>query len=117
MLTTWRDCYAWSFAYYLVGAGVAGVLSSLNARVGWQATVLVMPVIFIVYRSYSLYLERLEAEKDQAETQRQHAEAMASLQLRTIEALAMAIEAKDEVTHDHLHRVQVYSTEVGKDLV
>jgi diguanylate cyclase (GGDEF)-like protein/putative nucleotidyltransferase with HDIG domain len=116
VLMTWRDCYAWSFAYYLVGAGVAGILSSLNARVGWQATVLVMPVIFIVYRSYSLYLERLEAEKDQAETQRKHAEAMASLHLRTIEALAMAIEAKDEVTHDHLQRVQVYSTEVGKEL-
>ena len=116
ILSTWRDCYAWSFAYYLVGAGVAGLLSGLNARVGWQTTVLVMPVIFIVYRSYSLYLERLEAEKDQAETQRQHAEAMASLHLRTIEALAMAIEAKDEVTHDHLQRVQVYSTEVGKEL-
>lgn len=116
MLSTWRDCYAWSFAYYLVGAGVAGLLSGLNARVGWQTTVLVMPVIFIVYRSYSLYLERLEAEKDQAETQRQHAEAMAALHLRTIEALAMAIEAKDEVTHDHLQRVQVYSTAVGKEL-
>lgn len=116
MLSTWRDCYAWSFAYYLVGAAVAGVLSGLNARVGWQTTVLVMPVIFIVYRSYSLYVERLEAEKDHAETQRRHAEAMAALHLRTIEALAMAIEAKDEITHDHLQRVQVYSTEVGKEL-
>jgi diguanylate cyclase (GGDEF)-like protein/putative nucleotidyltransferase with HDIG domain len=109
VLETWRDCYAWSFAYYLLGSGVAGMLSALNARVGWQATVLVIPVVFIVYRSYSGYVERLEAEKN-------HAEGTAALHLRTLEALAMAIEAKEQVTHDHLRRVQVYSTEVGKEL-
>ena len=41
---------------------------------------------------------------------------MASLHLRTIEALALAIEAKDHTTHDHLQRVQVYALEMGKDL-
>jgi diguanylate cyclase (GGDEF)-like protein/putative nucleotidyltransferase with HDIG domain len=41
---------------------------------------------------------------------------MASLHLRTIEALATAIEAKDECTGDHLRRVQVYSLELAKHL-
>ena len=41
---------------------------------------------------------------------------MASLHLRTIEALALAIDAKDETTHEHLRRVQVYAIEVGKEL-
>jgi diguanylate cyclase (GGDEF)-like protein/putative nucleotidyltransferase with HDIG domain len=41
---------------------------------------------------------------------------MAALHLRTIEALALAIEAKDHTTHDHLQRVQVYAVEVGKEL-
>ena len=41
---------------------------------------------------------------------------MASLHLRTIEALALAIEAKDHTTHDHLQRVQVYAVEIGKEL-
>ena len=36
--------------------------------------------------------------------------------MRTIEALALAIEAKDNTTHDHLRRVQVYAMEVGKEL-
>src|SRR5581483_6058687 len=36
--------------------------------------------------------------------------------LRTIEALALAIEAKDHTTHDHLQRVRVYATEVAKKL-
>ena len=36
--------------------------------------------------------------------------------MRTIEALALAIEAKDNTTHDHLRRVQVYAMEVGREL-
>ncbi len=36
--------------------------------------------------------------------------------LRTIEALALAIEAKDDTTHSHLRRVEVYAVEIGKDL-
>ena len=38
------------------------------------------------------------------------------LHLRTIEALACAIDAKDHNTHDHLQRVQFYAIEIGKDL-
>src|SRR5262250_399297 len=41
---------------------------------------------------------------------------MANLHMRTIEALALAIEAKDHTTHDHLQRVRVYAIEVAKDL-
>ncbi len=36
--------------------------------------------------------------------------------MRTIEALALAIEAKDHTTHDHLQRVRVYAMEVAKEL-
>ena len=39
-----------------------------------------------------------------------------TLHLRTIEALALAIEAKDHTTHDHLQRVRVYAIEVAKEL-
>src|SRR5258708_8171449 len=41
---------------------------------------------------------------------------MADLHMRTIEALALAIEAKDQTTHDHLQRVRVYAVEVAKEL-
>src|SRR5947207_11963207 len=36
--------------------------------------------------------------------------------LLRIEALSLAIEAKDHTTHDHLRRVQVYAVEIAKDL-
>ena len=37
-----------------------------------------------------------------------------ALHLRTIEGLAMAIEAKDQSTHRHLLRVRVYVSEIGR---
>jgi diguanylate cyclase (GGDEF)-like protein/putative nucleotidyltransferase with HDIG domain len=105
----WSDCYFWSFPYYLVGAGVAGLVSWLNRVVDWQTSLLILPAVYLIYRSYRLYLAKLEDEKG-------HVEEMANLHLRTIEALALAIEAKDHTTHDHLQRVRVYAVEVAKDL-
>jgi diguanylate cyclase (GGDEF)-like protein/putative nucleotidyltransferase with HDIG domain len=105
----WRDCYVWSFPYYLLGAVIAGAASAVNRHFGWQTALLAIPLVYLIYRSYNLYLGRMEEGK-------KHAEEMAALHLRTIEALALAIEAKDHITHDHLQRVQVYAVEVGQEL-
>ncbi|HUK48919.1 MAG TPA: diguanylate cyclase [Terriglobales bacterium] len=105
----WADCYFWSFPYYLMGAGIVGLMSWLNRVFDWQTSMLMLPTVFLIYRSYRLYLGKLESEKN-------HVEQMSNLHLRTIEALALAIEAKDHTTHDHLQRVRVYATEVGKIL-
>jgi diguanylate cyclase (GGDEF)-like protein/putative nucleotidyltransferase with HDIG domain len=103
------DCYFWSFPYYLVGAGIAGAISWFNHAFNWETSLLFVPAIYIIYRSYRLYLGKLEDEK-------RHVEEMADLHLRTIEALALAIEAKDQTTHDHLQRVRIYAIEVAKEL-
>ena len=105
----WREGYVWSFPYYLAGGAIAMLISGCNHRFGWETAVLALPVLYVIFRSYRLYLGRLEAEKN-------HAEEMANLHLRTIEALALAVEAKDLTTHDHLQRVQTYAVELGKKL-
>ena len=105
----WRATYLWSFPYYLLGAATAGLFEIAKHRLGWQTSMLVAPVMYLVYRSYRLYLGRLEDEK-------KHAQETAALHLRTIESLALAIEAKDHTTHDHLQRVQVYAIEIAKEL-
>jgi diguanylate cyclase (GGDEF)-like protein/putative nucleotidyltransferase with HDIG domain len=107
LVKVWRECYFWSFPYYLVGAAMAGGMTYLNRTTGWQTALLIFPVMVWSYRSYRLYLDRLEAEK-------RHAEEIAKLHFRTIEALALAIEAKDCNTYDHVRRVGVYAIEIGK---
>ena len=105
----WSDSYLWSFPYYMVGAAAAGLIHFLNEHIGWQSSLLVLPPIYLMYRSYRLYLGKLESEK-------LHAEQVSRLHLRTIEALALAIEAKDETTGEHLQRVRVYAMELAKEL-
>ncbi len=75
----------------------------------WKLMPFVLPVLYAIFRSYRLYLGQLEREKI-------YAQEMAALHLRTIEALALAIETKDHTTGTHLRRVQIYAREIGKDL-
>lgn len=109
ILKVWGESHLWLFPYYMVGAAVAGLVHFLNAHIGWQSSLLVLPPIYLMYRSYRLYLGKLESEK-------LHAVQVSNLHLRTIEALALAIEAKDETTGEHLQRVRVYAMELAKEL-
>ena len=109
VLKTWSESYFWSFPYYLAGAALTGLMSYLNQHIGWQSSLLIFPPVYLMYRSYRLYLAKLEDQK-------RHAEQVSRVHLRTIEALALAIEAKDQTTHDHLQRVRVYAMELAKEL-
>ena len=106
---TWKECYLRLLPYYFGSAAVAALVSFASRYVGWQTVLLSGPAVYLVFRSYRLHLARLENEK-------KHVEDVSSLHLRTIEALALAIEAKDSTTHDHLARVQVYAYELGREL-
>jgi diguanylate cyclase (GGDEF)-like protein/putative nucleotidyltransferase with HDIG domain len=106
---TWYETYFWILPYHLVAASVAWLIVALTRQNVSHADLVLLPVVYFVYRSYRIYLDRLQKDK-------LHVEEIASLHLRTIEALALAIEAKDTTTGDHLHRVRVYATEIGKEL-
>jgi diguanylate cyclase (GGDEF)-like protein/putative nucleotidyltransferase with HDIG domain len=119
----WGETYFWSFPYYLVGAALVGLIGFSNRRVGWESSLLILPVMYWIYRSYHLYLGRLEDEKKrveiekaQVETEKRHVEEVSALHMRTIEALALAIDAKDQTTHRHLHRVRTYALEIAREL-
>jgi diguanylate cyclase (GGDEF)-like protein/putative nucleotidyltransferase with HDIG domain len=106
---TWYNTYFWVLPYHLAAASVAWLMVVLSRQVAWHAAVVLFPLVYFVYRSYRMYIDRLERDKT-------HVEEIAGLHLRTIEALALAIEAKDATTHDHLQRVRIYATEIGKEI-
>ena len=93
---------------YFVAGVTARVFDTARNEAGLAIPMLALLVAFLL-SLYRLYMGRLEDGRD-------HAEEMASLHLRTIEALALAIDAKDQTTHEHLERVQVYAVELGKEL-
>jgi len=108
-MQVWRENFFWTGPQYIFGAGLAGLIHVCNVRFGWQYAVLVAPGIYLLDRSYHLYLRRLQAEK-------QHVSEVADLHLRTIRALALAIDAKDANTRQHLSRVQFYTERIAEKL-
>ncbi len=74
----------------------------------WLALLASAP-LYLTYRTYKVYLGRIDDE-------RRHVEEMADLHLATIEALALAIDAKDQTAQSHIRRVQVYATGIARGL-
>lgn len=116
LASIWKECYFWSLPYYLLNAMVVCLIHWVNVNLGWEFSILAMPAAWVLHRSYRLYTTRLQSEKELVEQQKAHVEAMNALHLRTIATLSLAIEAKDQTTHDHLRRVQHYAVEIGKEM-
>src|ERR1700691_2460413 len=103
----WRRDFWWFLPFYIVGAILAAAAYLIGANFGWMTSLLLIPMVYTVYRTYSSQMAFVRDRE-------QHAKDTEALHLRTIEVLAMAIEAKDQGTHRHLLRVRVYVAELGK---
>jgi putative nucleotidyltransferase with HDIG domain len=103
----WRQEFLWYLPFYLVGAMLAAAANKIGTMFGWLTSLLLIPLVYIVYRSYR---EQVAIMRDRE----RHLKETEALHFRTIEGLAMAVEAKDENTHRHLMRVRLYVTELGK---
>src|SRR5688500_10796747 len=105
----WNENFLWTAASYFVGAGAAAVSAWLVVEhAQWLAVLLAAP-IYLTYRTYKVYLGRIDDEQ-------RHVREMADLHLATIEALALAIDAKDQTSQSHIRRVQFYATAVARAL-
>jgi len=61
----WQQCYLWSFPYYLVGSAIAGIISVSNRAVGWETSLLIMPIMYLVYLFYRFCVERMSHDPEQ----------------------------------------------------
>jgi hypothetical protein len=61
-LRIWQQCSFWSFPYYLMGSGVAGLMTFSSRYVGWQTSLLVLPIAYLIYLHYRLHVERQTAQ-------------------------------------------------------
>ena len=104
----WRD-FLWSAPGHLVGAG-AGAIGATIVHSGsyWMALLAAAPPYFI-FRTYTVYIGRIH-------DQQRHVQQVSDLHLATIEALALAIDAKDQTAQSHVRRVQVYAAGLARAL-
>ncbi|HLF84558.1 MAG TPA: diguanylate cyclase [Blastocatellia bacterium] len=107
LVDNWKEPFLWASMSALAGAASACLIVKLITVISFYAFIISVPILTVTYLTYRVYLDRVE-------TSNRHAEQMAELHLKTIEALAIAIDAKDEVTPDHVHRVQIYATGLAR---
>jgi putative nucleotidyltransferase with HDIG domain len=99
----WKD-FLWTLPMFMPNSTAASLL-----YLALQYNVLVMlviggPIILTIYLAHRQY--RDSVQKRISLMEKAHRE--------TIEALAVAINAKDEVTHEHVLRVQIYAAGVAR---
>jgi len=107
IVTTWNNNFLWSAPSYFVGAGSAALAASFVAHAGYWIAPLTFAPLYLTYRTYKVYMGRIEDEQ-------RHVQQTSDLHLATIEALARAIDAKDQTTQMHIRRVQVYAAGLAR---
>ncbi len=61
-LVVWNHWYRWCFPYYLTGAAIVAAFRFANRVFDWHVGVLILPVVFLLYRSYTLYVSHLQSD-------------------------------------------------------
>ncbi|MES1255536.1 MAG: HD domain-containing phosphohydrolase [Acidobacteriota bacterium] len=109
VLDVWRDGFVWLSLNYFCGASVAVLLVGYNRTIDLRFVGIVVPLLLVLYFTFKTSMERVEDAY-------RHVGQLNTLYLSTIETLAMAIDAKDQITHGHIRRVQAYAVGLAKEL-
>ena len=105
----WKNNFGWTVAAYFVGVTTALLLHFIFLSFGIGFGWIVLPMVVTGHFAYQIHLRRL------AQKTREICEA-SRIHLATVEALATAIDARDQVGIGHVRRTQIYAVGIGKTL-
>ena len=105
----WNEHAVWSALSFIVGAAVASTAAVLLAGAEQWLTPLLAGPLYLTYRTYKVYTDRVDDE-------RLRSSETAAVHLSTIEALALAIDAKDQTATSRIRRVQVHAAGLARAL-
>lgn len=105
----WRQHFGWLLLNYFAATSVAALLVHNSTEFSVTALGVVIPLLVIFYLTFKVSIQRVEDAN-------RHLEQLNRLYLSTIETLAMAVDAKDQITHGHIRRVQAYAVGLAKTL-
>jgi putative nucleotidyltransferase with HDIG domain len=105
----WKDNFVWLSLNYFGGASVAALLVTYTRGVNYTYLAVIIPLLVVLYFTFSTSMGRVEDAN-------KHLTQLNSLYMSTIETLAMAIDAKDQITHGHIRRVQTYAVRLAREM-
>src|SRR5262249_23205670 len=101
--------FSWLSLSYLAAGSASFCLVLLIHQISLGAVAIVIPLVAVFYLT-------LQASFGRLDDARRHLGDLDRLYLSTVETLAMAIDAKDDVTHSHVRRVQAYAVGLARAL-
>lgn len=104
ILREWKEKLVWAVPMFLPTGTAASLLYLALHYDGFVMAMIGGPILFAIYFGHRRYGESIQERI--AIMEKGHRE--------TIEALAVAINAKDKVTHEHVLRVQIYAAGVAR---
>jgi putative nucleotidyltransferase with HDIG domain len=108
-ITVWWKNFAWLSVNYFSGAYVAALIVTYTKQLDFSALAIIVPLLVVSYITLRTAIGR-------AEDSYHHLAELNRLYLSTIETLAMAIDAKDQITHGHIRRVQSYAVGLARSI-
>jgi diguanylate cyclase (GGDEF)-like protein/putative nucleotidyltransferase with HDIG domain len=111
-----REGVVWTSMAQVAGAASAALFYSGISGGGFSFILIGALIVALVYLLYRFDEKRVMEVKKAEEEKLKHIQEIADLHMNTIESLAIAIDAKDQTTHGHVRRTQIYAMELGKIL-
>jgi diguanylate cyclase (GGDEF)-like protein/putative nucleotidyltransferase with HDIG domain len=112
----WQHTFLWTAPSYFAGASVGALAIILFEKHVATIVLFVAPVAYLTYQSYAVYTARAEEKQQHIEELQLSQAQLADLYLATIKSLALAIDAKDQYTHQHILRVQHYAVATAEKM-
>src|SRR5229473_120130 len=105
----WREHFMGVAINYFGGASLAVLMVGLGRQVTLQAVLAIVPLLGISYLTIKTTQKRVEDAH-------RHLAELRELHRSTVETLAMAVDAKDQITHGHIRRVQADAVALARAL-
>lgn len=112
-LNTSKESIVWTLTTQLACAASAVLFYFAIRTSGISYALLGLLITALVHLLYRFNASRLEEVRSAEVERRRHVEEMANIHMNTIESLAIAIDAKDQTTHGHVRRTQIYAAQMG----
>ncbi len=116
VVAVWRKSFLWTAPGYFTGASISMLLVAYLKNNFTAILLMATPIALMTYQAFNTYATRAEErEKHIIELQERKNE-ISNLYEATIKSLALAIDAKDQYTHQHIVRVQRYAIAIAREM-
>jgi len=109
-----QESLVWTSITEVAGASSAVLFYSALYTGGWPYIFLGLLITGLIHLLYRFNENRLNEVRHADTEKHEYLQKMADIHMNTIESLAIAIDAKDQTTHGHVRRTQIYASEMGK---